>query len=101
MKILCSLLLIVVSSYLLFQVRDNFISGVNPYLAGAFVIIPIALLFINHIIIKRVFSKAARNALFLIMFLGIFMPVVFFFFQQPKISNDNPPRRYIDTSSVQ
>jgi drug/metabolite transporter (DMT)-like permease len=101
MKIIFSLFLTVASSYLLFQARDNFISGMNPYLAGVFIIIPTALLVINYIIIKRVSTKTARKALFFIMFLGVVMPIVLFFPQQPKISNDNPQRRYIDTSIIQ
>ena len=99
-RISISILFIFISGYLLFQVRDNLISGMNPYIAGTLLIIGIVLLITSYIMVKEVSNKALKTSLHLSIVFVFIAAVLFFFFQQPKIDNSNPPRCYIETSDI-
>lgn len=94
-----SLLLSLVSSYLLFQAHNNFISGMNPFIVGAIIVIAISLFCVSYIVVNKVDNKNIRIPMRIIILIALLTPVLFFFFQQPTISNGNPSRRYVDTVS--
>ena len=97
---LISILLTVVTGYLFFMVRNNLISGMNPYINGVLAVIPIILLTLNYVITKKINDRFVGMSLRIIMLLGVLIPIFIIFFRKPNINNQNPPRRYIDSSGL-
>jgi len=97
-KISISVLLIIVSAYLLFQVRHNFIIGMNPYIGRALIAIPIVLLIISYLIVNTIQNKKLKLLLRMFIFVAFLAPFVFFFLQHSQNGYGDPSRRYLDST---
>jgi len=99
-KILLSLLLTVLLSYLIFQMHQNFIAGMNPYVNGVFSLAPVIPFVVNSIVISKIKVKGRRRLLWFAMFLGVLIAVICIVFYKPAFNNAPTRRYYIDSSGI-
>ena len=99
-RISISILLTLLSGYVLVQVRNNFISGMNTYLLGVLVTFAITLLALNYRFTTNVTNDTARVSLRIGMFV-VFVASVLLFYKQPTITNNGTqPRHYKDSPTL-
>lgn len=99
LRVIISVLLTLLLSYLLYQARNSFWAGTNPFLILGFILFLAILFVVNYRITTKVELGRIRTFLRIWILLGIFVPVLSIFFRKPDINDAAPPRRYIDTSA--
>ena len=98
MRIIGSLLLTIISAYLLHQVFSNRHSGWNLLILGFLLLLAITSSVLNYFTINKVVVKSRRTALRIMLLIGILVTVIISFIE-PENNNTNIPRRYFDSSS--
>lgn len=99
LRVIISVLLTLLFSYLLYHAFTSFWSGTNPFLILGFILFLTTLFVVNYRIAAKVEMRRVRTFLRIFILLGIFIPVLLIYFKKPEINYAAPTRRYIDTSA--